>query len=374
MSDKGTSSNINKDELICQLKAHIFELEQHEQDYDELNKKYRKVQNENIILNEAKMRLEYELQHREDNTSQILSTIQNENDNYKVTISEKNSKNKSLYLENEEYKTTINLLQKEILQLNKKITDMSSQIDKLNEDKRGMEQLINTLSDMKNAQKNQIGKLIDDNTKLAQAVQKNERDIKRYEEEKRKLIAENDKMLFEMKNIQGRINAKEDSMIYLQNHIDQLKNDNLSLEGKIKDLDMNNQVLQNENSKLEGRVKKYAKLCAEEEKKNEQLNFIIDDNKKEIQKMSKNISEMDIAYKQIVEVRNVLDISNDNYKNHIIMLTKQNAILVNEIENIIESDSEMLNVLHRKEYLESLLQHTKIEIEASLNSFKCLVT
>lgn len=369
MSDKGASSNINKDELISQLKAHIFELEQHEKDYDELNKKYRKVQNENIILNEAKMRLEYELQHREDNTSQILSTIQNENDNYKVTISEKNSKNKSLYLENEEYKTTINLLQKEILQLNKKITDMSSQIDKLNEDKRGMEQLINTLSEMKNAQKNQIGKLIDDNTKLAQAVQKNERDMKRYEEEKRKLIAENDKMLFEMKNIQGRIHAKEDSMIYLQNQNAQLKNDNLSLEGKIKELDMSNQVLQNENSKLEEQMRKYAKLYAEEEKKNEQLNFIIEDNKKEIQQLSKNINEMDIAYKQVVEVRNVLDISNDNYKNHILMLTQQNTKLVKEIENIIECDSDMLNVLHRKEYLESLLQHTKIEIDASLNSF-----
>ena len=51
------------------------------------------------------------------------------------------------------------------------------------------------------------------------------------------------------------------------------------------------------------------------------------------------------------------------------MLAQQNTKLVKEIENIIECNSDMLNVLHRKEYLESLLQHTKIEIDASLNSF-----
>ena len=56
--------------------------------------------------------------------------------------------------------------------------------------------------------------------------------------------------------------------------------------------------------------------------------------------------------------RNILDLHRQRF-----------IILKNEIENIIESDSEMLNVLHRKEYLVSLLQHTKIEIEASLNSF-----
>jgi hypothetical protein len=36
----------DKDILISQLKAHIFELEQHEKNYDNLNHKYRSVQNE----------------------------------------------------------------------------------------------------------------------------------------------------------------------------------------------------------------------------------------------------------------------------------------------------------------------------------------
>jgi hypothetical protein len=38
--------NADKDILISQLKAHIFELEQHNKNYDNLNQKYRGLQNE----------------------------------------------------------------------------------------------------------------------------------------------------------------------------------------------------------------------------------------------------------------------------------------------------------------------------------------
>ena len=40
--------------LITQLKEHIFELEQHEKDYDELNKKFRAVTEENLALKEER--------------------------------------------------------------------------------------------------------------------------------------------------------------------------------------------------------------------------------------------------------------------------------------------------------------------------------
>lgn len=40
------SDSADKDVLISRLKAHIFELEQHERDYDALNHKFRNCQNE----------------------------------------------------------------------------------------------------------------------------------------------------------------------------------------------------------------------------------------------------------------------------------------------------------------------------------------
>ncbi len=40
------NENADKDVLISRLKAHIFELEQQQRDYDSLNHKYRNCQNE----------------------------------------------------------------------------------------------------------------------------------------------------------------------------------------------------------------------------------------------------------------------------------------------------------------------------------------
>ena len=49
--------NKEKDILISQLKAHIFEMEQREKDYDNLKQKYRQLQNECACINDDKIRI-----------------------------------------------------------------------------------------------------------------------------------------------------------------------------------------------------------------------------------------------------------------------------------------------------------------------------
>ena len=49
-----------KDILISQLKAHIFELELREKDFNILKERYRNLENEVACLNESKLNLECE--------------------------------------------------------------------------------------------------------------------------------------------------------------------------------------------------------------------------------------------------------------------------------------------------------------------------
>ena len=65
-----------KDTLISQLKSQIFDLEQNEKNYNNLQIKYKSLSNENAILNEEKLRLEYELKQKTEASNKIIADLQ----------------------------------------------------------------------------------------------------------------------------------------------------------------------------------------------------------------------------------------------------------------------------------------------------------
>ena len=89
--------NIEKDMMISQLKAHIFELEQQVNDYDNLNKKFRNLQNESSLLNQEKLRLEYELKQITDSEQKQILDLRAELENIQLNFNNKLTINKELY-------------------------------------------------------------------------------------------------------------------------------------------------------------------------------------------------------------------------------------------------------------------------------------
>ena len=356
--------------LITQLKEHIFELEQHEKDYDELNKKFRAVTEENLALKEERKKYEYAIKTIDSNNNRMISTIKNENEDYRLVLSEKDSKNKSLYMENEELRATINLLQKEIVQLSKKVKEMNENVNKLNEEKKGMNMLIESLIEMKNTQKNQIDKLISDNKKLTLFLQNKEKELKLSTEENRKILSKNDEMNFEMKTKEAKMKTKEESWLYMQKEFDELKQKFLSVEGALHDSLMSNKLISHENEKIKDQLTKYSELFNESDKKNIELNMIIEDNKKEIEALSKDLNSLSLSYKESSSHNNALDIQNDKLQKHIMILTAQNQKLINEIESIMQSDDTMVNILQRKQNIKEIILTNKAQINTSLNTLK----
>lgn len=356
--------------LITQLKEHIFELEQHEKDYDELNKRFRAVNEENIKLKEERKKYEYAIKTIDTNNTRVISTIKNENEDYRFVLSEKDSKNKSLYMENEELRVTINLLQKEILKLSKKIKEMNELIEKEKEEKKGMNMLIESLTEMKQIQKDQIDKLISDNKKLTNFVLNKEKELKVISEENRKLIAKNDEMIFDMKTKESKMKTKEESWQYMQKELDDLRQKFLSTEGQLHDSLMSNKLLKQENEKIKDQLSKYSELFNESDKKNIELNMVIDDNKSQIDKLSKELESLTFSYNKTYSHSNELDIQNDKLQKHIMILTTQNAKLMKEIETIMESDESMVNILKRKQNIKEIILNNKAAINTSLNTLK----
>ena len=135
--------------LISQLKAHIFELEQHEKDYDTLSQTFRKLQNACSLLNEPKIRLEYELRQKDENYNKQICDLRNENENLQLSYNEKISVNKKLFAENDSLAKQIEMKNDEIRDMSDRINELMAQLDKCTEDKSGLERVIQGLTDIK---------------------------------------------------------------------------------------------------------------------------------------------------------------------------------------------------------------------------------
>ena len=86
-----------KDLLISHLKSKLFQLEQNEKSYSELQSKFRGLQNEYQLMNEAKLRLEYELKQKTESTNKVLNDLRTQNENLINKLNKKNKIKKKLF-------------------------------------------------------------------------------------------------------------------------------------------------------------------------------------------------------------------------------------------------------------------------------------
>ena len=145
--------------LISQLKTKIFDLEQNMNNYNNLQQKYNKLQNENELLTREKLDLEYQLKQKNECLTKTITDLQNENECLKNEIKEKQLTNKKLFDDN-------NTLIKELEDkcntidcLNKKQQERDCIIEELTQSNKDLMLKINQLNDINSKNENYIIKL-----------------------------------------------------------------------------------------------------------------------------------------------------------------------------------------------------------------------
>ena len=357
-----------KDMLISQLKAHIFELEQHEKDYDGLNQKFRKLQNDCSLLNEAKIRLEYELRQKDENYNKQICDLRNENENLQLSYNEKLSVNKKLFAENDALAKQLDMKNEEIKEMADRINQLLSQLDKSAEDKSGLERVVQGLTDLKASQAMEISKLVDDNKKLSKICQEQDRSMKQGEQERQKLAAKLDETNYDLKNLSGQLRSREENLNFAQGQLEENKNLNLKLQGTIKDYERQFDNMKNDIEGLKQNLMKERQFRAEEEKRNEQMESVLQDRERELNRMNNEIDSMKTMNQRITDDKMNGQMENEKLKNHIMVLTQQNQKLIAEIENVIDQDEKMKEQLARKDRIVAVLRNNKMTIEQSLNN------
>ena len=360
--------NKEKDMLIAQLNAHIQELEQQEKDYDLLNQKFRQLQNEYSLLKDNKLRLEYELKQRDEAYNKKICDLRGENENLQLGFNEKISVGKKLLSDNDVLGKQLDMKNAEICDLNNKINDLSAQLRLGLNDKNCLEQKVQQLTEDKNNQKIEIDKLFEDNKKLSQIRQEQERNLKIGEQDRLNLASKINENNCEINNLNDKLRNHMNNIDQLQNKLDNSTALNCNLQNTIKDFERQINNFRNDNDNLKTNLLKEKTIRADEEKRNEELNQMINDRERKIGLLNQEYEQGKRIHQQISNDNNGFQIENDKLKSHIQILTCQNQKLIGELENVLEQDEKMNGPLSRRDKIAVLLRNNKMTLDQSANT------
>ena len=357
-----------KDMLIAQLNAHIQELEQQEKDYDLLNQKFRQLQNEYSLLKDNKLRLEYELKQRDEAFNKRICDLRGENENLQLGFNEKISVGKKLLSDNDVLGKQLDMKNAEICDLNNKINDLSAQLDLGLNDKNCLEQKIQQLTDEKNNQKIEIDQLFEDNKKLSQIRQEQERNLKIGEQDRLNLASKINENNCEINNLNDKLRNHIYNVDQLQNKLDNSNALNCNLQNTMKDFERQINNYKNDNDNLKNNLIKEKSIRIDEEKRNEELNQMINDRDRKISLLNQEYEQGKRIHQQISCDNDGFQIENDKLKRHIQVLTCQNQKLISELENVLAQDEKMNGPLSRRDKIAVLLRNNKMTLDQSANT------
>ena len=357
-----------KDMLISQLKAHIFELELREKDYNILNERYIQLQHDIAVLNDCKLQLECEKKIKDDNFNKSICSLQGENENLQLNFNEKLSSNKNIFSENNVLGKQIELKDAEICELNIKINDLTNQLKKNDEDRNNLQKIIQGLNDVKSSQNVKISQLLEDNKTLTDICREQDCCLKGSDQDRALLGKEYEQKNNDIQNLNCQIRQKVNEQNDLQNQLNKCNAMNTKFQNNIKEYEVQNNGLKCENDNLNNNLIKEKSIRIEKNQKNNQLSNILNDREKKIEMLNHDIETIKLMQQNASNRNCVLQDENAKLRNHIMVLTDLNQTLINEIDNVINEDAKMKSILDRKDRINSVLVSNRCTIDKSLNN------
>ena len=241
-----------KDMIISQLKAHIFELELREKDYNILNERFNQLQHDMDQLNDCKLQLECEKKLREDKYNKNINNLQDENENLQLSFNEKLSYNKDIFSENNCLEKQVKLKEAEICELRIKLNDLKNQLKRNDEDTNNLNKVAESLESIKAEQNLKISQLLEDNKTLKYICNDHDCCLKVNEQNRADLgkelqIKNNDiknlnsqilKSVEEQNSLKSQLNGSNSTTVKFQNTIK-------GQEAQTQDLNCKNDILRN---------------------------------------------------------------------------------------------------------------------------------
>lgn len=329
---------------ISQLKAQIAQLDENDRAYNDLLQKYRQLQNEFQLVNEAKLHLEYELKQKNENTNKIVTELKAQNIDLNNELKEKTNIYQKLYADNTNLCQNLQNKQKENETFSSAVINNENMINHISQDKAKCEHDAMVLNDTSKKNENDIHTLCNqlDNLKLKNRNQNDELNKTNLE------MNNNQKCLNDVKcdnaNLNNQINLKNSSLDTIQRQLAMANKSIMDLQNELSNLerDHNLGINQLESIKVSFQNEHEKRIQAEND--NVRLEAILKDRDNSVNSLSCINGALKEDRDTLNCTKNKLMNDLERYKNHVIVLTEQTEKLTNELQRIIDEDSAVYNL------------------------------
>ena len=365
-----------KSQKISQLKSQLIQLEEDDKAYNDLLLKYRQLQKEYQLMNDAKLHLEYEYKQKNENMNKILNDLKCQNVDLTNELAEKNSIYEKLYADKSNLLNNLDERKKENDTFCKTAMNNDRLINELNQAKNKCENDAILLDNTTKKNDEDINNLCNqlNMLKLKNASQNEELNRRSIE------INNNQNALNDVKNanenVNNQIKLKNAALDSVQNELNLANKTIVDLQNDINNLESNLNLGKDQLNKMNFEFQnQHIKRIQAEDDKNK-LETILKDRDVTIERLNCVSDTLKNDRKKLIDGKNKLLADMEMYKNQIMVLTEQTEKLTNELQRIINEDSEAYNLnnsqiqrLQKLIYENQKLLHEEIEALNALETY-----
>ena len=365
-----------KSQKISQLKSQLIQLEEDDKAYNDLLLKYRQLQKEYQLMNDAKLHLEYEYKQKNENMNKILNDLKCQNVDLTNELAEKNSIYEKLYADKSNLLNNLDERKKENDTFCKTAMNNDRLINELNQAKNKCENDAILLDNTTKKNDEDINNLCNqlNMLKLKNASQNEELNRRSIE------INNNQNALNDVKNanenVNNQIKLKNAALDSVQNELNLANKTIVDLQNDINNLESNLNLGKDQLNKMNFEFQdQHIKRIQAEDDKNK-LETILKDRDVTIERLNCVSDTLKNDRAKLIDGKNKLLADMEMYKNQILVLTEQTEKLTNELQRIINEDSEAYNLnnsqiqrLQKLIYENQKLLHEEIEALNALETY-----
>ena len=333
-----------RSQKISQLKSQLIQLEEDDKAYNDLLLKYRQLQNDYQIMNDAKLHLEYELKQKNENTNKLLNDLKCQNVDLTNELNEKNSIYEKLFADKTNLLKNLDERKKENETFTATAINNDRIIKELNQIKNKCENDAIILNNTNQKNSDDINNLCNklNALKIKNASQDDELNRQSIE------ITNNTKALKDIKstneNLNNEINLKHANLESIQSQLNLANKTIADLQNEINNLDQTLNTGKDQLNKLNFDLQNQHIKKIQAEDDNTKLNAVLKDRDDTINRLNCVKDSLLNDRDKLINGKNKLLADIEMYKNHIMILTEQMEKMNNELERIINEDNEVYNL------------------------------
>jgi chromosome segregation ATPase len=359
-----------KDVIISQLKAELFELKQNHKNYQEINTHLTNLEHRHNLLLDEKNRNEREFRARHEANQATILALKGEIDTLKGQLATEN--------------LSLNDLKSENYELAEIVDNRSREIKRLKDELNALSDANAQLSDTKKSIENQIYASREDKQALNKELEQVERELDIVEQRRRNIENDISKLQLDKSALE-----KENASIARENEDltkdIRTRNESIKLaDQQAKESERNISILQSDIKNLERTLDKYKsdttnnnRSIAAEQDRGQELQTKLDILEQQLIQAEKTLattySELnDLKSRQLGLIdtnEEILEAIEAN-KRHVEVLIGENNEILAELERFADQDERCRQLLQRSERIQDLKQKVDSRLKASWNNLQ----